>query len=288
MMRSIARIETTFLTGITMLTLLLSVPIQAQSTGDVVIGEPYVTEIVVDDVAQTVIVRGELGDSCTELGTIQQVIEASTIEIQIETTRPADAMCAMMLATFEETISLDTEGLAAGAYTIIAHGVTAPLQIADQAIICSELEAQDEQSLFTNDRICFLYPQEYGIVSNDTLILASSTEVFEGQRVALVIQSDPEPENTTLEAITEQLAADFPGMEEWNTERIQVSGEEALVTDSITGMRYLALLHDGTLYTVILQPSGGDRYPEAQQEAERFWKSFITTLGFIADDPSEE
>jgi inhibitor of cysteine peptidase len=51
------------------------------------------------------------------------MIDDSTFELQIITERPEDMMCTMALVPFEETISLDVQGLPAGTYTVKGFGL---------------------------------------------------------------------------------------------------------------------------------------------------------------------
>lgn len=267
--------------------ILLQMPVKAQeSTDNILIDEAYITEIIVDYAEESVFVQGELGDSCTEIGDIEQSVEEDTIRITVQTKRPADAMCAMMLTTFEETIPLMTDGLMPGEYTVVVHDLTASFVIAaPEPIICSELMAEEGQELFQNEQICFLYPQEYMVVSNETLILISSTEIIEGQRISLVIQIEAEPEASNLEQIQTQLKEDHPE-EELAFESAYLGAQEATYTDSIDEMRYLSAIHQDQLYTLILQPFS-DQYPELQEASIEFWDALLTSWGFSADQSAE-
>ncbi|HUF39669.1 MAG TPA: NBR1-Ig-like domain-containing protein, partial [Anaerolineales bacterium] len=73
---------------------------------------------------------GYLGDSCTSLGETTIAMEGNTFTITVATTRPADAVCAQVVAPFEQTVSLDVFGLPAGDYTVVAGGQTATFNLA--------------------------------------------------------------------------------------------------------------------------------------------------------------
>jgi hypothetical protein len=64
-----------------------------------------------------VVVRGNLPDGCTYLDEFDVVQDGNTFNITVWTIRDPDAMCTMALVPFEETVSLDVEGLPAGEYT---------------------------------------------------------------------------------------------------------------------------------------------------------------------------
>jgi len=71
------------------------------------------------------LVRGVLGDGCTELDQVTTTRQGNTFTIRITTARPADAVCTQIAALFEENVPLDVYGLPAGTYTVDANGVTA-------------------------------------------------------------------------------------------------------------------------------------------------------------------
>jgi|GEM_PF-436182 len=78
-----------------------------------------------------VIVRGHLRDGCTEIDAIRQSFdpETNTFSVDITTVRDADAICTQALAPFEERVSLDVHGLAAGPYTVNVNGVVATFTV---------------------------------------------------------------------------------------------------------------------------------------------------------------
>lgn len=67
---------------------------------------------------------GTLGDSCTTVGQVSQKREGTTFFIEVTTKRPAEAICAQVLATFNKSVPLDVAGLKAGTYTVDINGVT--------------------------------------------------------------------------------------------------------------------------------------------------------------------
>ncbi len=75
------------------------------------------------------VVRGNLPDGCTEVSHSTQAVEGDQIRITLFTRRPADLMCTQALVPFEESIPVDTSGLADGRYTVEVNGVRAPLDL---------------------------------------------------------------------------------------------------------------------------------------------------------------
>jgi inhibitor of cysteine peptidase len=66
----------------------------------------------------SVTLSGNLPDGCTEIHEITAPREQQTFTISVITRKPMDVACTMALVPFEETISLDVEGLPAGDYTV--------------------------------------------------------------------------------------------------------------------------------------------------------------------------
>lgn len=87
-----------------------------------------------------VIVRGHLHDGCTEIDAIHQTFDADTgtFSIEITTVRDADALCTQALAPFEERVSLDVHGLAAGTYTVNVNGVVGTFTLEVDNVLDSE------------------------------------------------------------------------------------------------------------------------------------------------------
>jgi hypothetical protein len=76
------------------------------------------------------LLNGSLADSCTSLAETEITMEGNTFTIVIGTTRPSDAVCAQVIETFEQSVSLDVLGLSAGDYTVHAGSATATFNLA--------------------------------------------------------------------------------------------------------------------------------------------------------------
>ena len=97
-------------------------------------GEVIIKEAVVESIAilmlesfpiqVNVVARGNLPDSCTQIGQITQERDDNTFEVTIMTVRPADRVCAAVLVPFEEVIALDVLGLPADSYSVNVNAVT--------------------------------------------------------------------------------------------------------------------------------------------------------------------
>ncbi len=75
------------------------------------------------------VVRGNLTESCATLGQSDVQYDSGTFHITVYAVSPGDIGCAQVTTPFETTVALDTHGLPAGTYTVIANGVSAVFSI---------------------------------------------------------------------------------------------------------------------------------------------------------------
>ncbi|MCE7983311.1 MAG: hypothetical protein DYG89_19225 [Caldilinea sp. CFX5] len=64
------------------------------------------------------VVRGQLADACTTIAGATVEAQDQTFVITLQTTRPADQMCAQVLTPFEEVVPLGTPDPATGTYEV--------------------------------------------------------------------------------------------------------------------------------------------------------------------------
>lgn len=76
-----------------------------------------------DPVQVEAVVRGQLADGCTTIEGATVEAQAQTFVITLQANRPADQMCAQVLAPFEQTVPLELPTGAAGAYEVQAGDV---------------------------------------------------------------------------------------------------------------------------------------------------------------------
>jgi inhibitor of cysteine peptidase len=106
-----------------------SVPLTDTQSGGSLLGGTALVESVTVQSSDTppvqikLLVRGNLPDSCTNIGEIKQEYSDNSFQVQIATSRPSDVMCAAMLTPFEQVVSLNTAGLSAGTYSVIVNGI---------------------------------------------------------------------------------------------------------------------------------------------------------------------
>lgn len=71
-----------------------------------------------------VVAAGDLPDTCTQIDEVISQLTGDTFRVAITTLRQPDPACAQMVVPFEQSISLDVDGLAAGTYQVSVNGVT--------------------------------------------------------------------------------------------------------------------------------------------------------------------
>ncbi len=252
-------------------------------------------------------VQGTLSDACTEVGTITQQREGNTFFVTIPTVRPADQMCAEMLQSFEESIALDVQGLPAGEYTVNVNGVTDTFTLAvDNELPSEEPVAEpgaeepgssattacstpgEGELLYEHPDFCLLYPAHFELLMPTepmppfvgTFRGPPLDESMEPLMVTLVMNAEPAPDGTLDDVVADRLDA-YPDLSVERSE-ITVGGEPTVVLDGMPGLmtsRHLYTIHDGTLYTFILQPVGDD-VPQAAEDAAALWHTVTESLTF--------
>jgi len=100
------------------------VPTQADQPGRAQVEEITIQILESFPVQVEVLIKGNLPDSCTDVDQVDQRFdsEENIFWIEITTVRTTDDPCAQVLTPFEETVSLEVYGLAAGTYTVDVNG----------------------------------------------------------------------------------------------------------------------------------------------------------------------
>jgi len=68
------------------------------------------------------VITGNLPDSCSTIDGVDQSVEGTTILLEVNASRPLGVGCAQVLTPFTQEVLLDTNGLAAGDYTVDVNG----------------------------------------------------------------------------------------------------------------------------------------------------------------------
>ena len=91
-------------------------------------------------------VSGNLQDGCTAIESVSASHEGNTFTIDIQATRPADAICTQALVPFEERVSLDVLGLEAGDYTVVFGDASASFTLDMDNSLPSDSDDLDEDA----------------------------------------------------------------------------------------------------------------------------------------------
>lgn len=82
-----------------------------------------------------VVARGDLPDSCTRIDEVISQQSENTFRVALTTLRQPDLACTQALTPFEETISLNVDGLPAGTYNVSVNGVTDSFTLAVDNVV---------------------------------------------------------------------------------------------------------------------------------------------------------
>lgn len=100
-------------------------PAPAQEPDDQITGQATIDslQLLVSDSLPVEVqahMSGNLSDGCTNVASTDVAREGQTFRIQASTIRDTEAICTQALVPFEQTVNLETRGLAAGTYTVTA------------------------------------------------------------------------------------------------------------------------------------------------------------------------
>lgn len=239
------------------LTLFWGIPNLAQE-GNIIIGEAYINRIAIDDSGDAIVIHieGELGDPCTEIDDITQIVAGDTIIVTVVTARDADLMCAAVLKPFETDYTLDTSDLlASGLYTIVVGDQSADVNITvsfDASSVSNEDEiaahtcpqADDDQIVFDQYGMCFVYPDSYTQFSGNGFVLISRPLTSD----ALLIVMVTDAQDSTLATIAESLTEDAIYFDE-----VTIQGADAIIINT-DDSREAYLIANGQRYQFIVEP----------------------------------
>ncbi|MDX1665171.1 MAG: hypothetical protein R3272_15370 [Candidatus Promineifilaceae bacterium] len=258
------------------------------------------------------VVSGNLSDGCTTIEEIQSTQVGNTFEVNIITSRPADALCTEALVPFSETVSLDIHGLRAGTYSVEAGEQSASFTLETDNVIPEEpaagapggdvlaqipfsCQAHDESRapyLFLPGGFCLQYPRTFRVGS----FTAAGSEgvIFYGPALSegpqplhatLTLEMVGPANGRTLAAVVEEATAEFSGLD-ITPQEVQFGGESALLLENMPGVvqqRVLYTIHDETVYRVAVSPTDAE-LSEAASDVELVWSTVRDTFTFITDE----
>lgn len=251
--------------------LLITIPVLAQDDSEALSGEAFVNSITIEETEDgfTIEISGDLADACTELDEITQTVEDETIFVSIPTTRPVDAVCAMVLVSFEAEYDLDISEIEPGDYTLDINGITEDITIPasgdSEAVELTCPEADEDSVLYEENTICFIYPLEFEELSGNNFILVS--QPLTANAVLLVEIEDAE--DITLDDLREDFEND-----EIEVDSIEIAGEDALLIETDT-TRTAYVIANEQVYIFFVQP-----LDDEDNLAESLWTMVIESVFF--------
>lgn len=285
-------------------------PVVAQDDageGEIITASADISSVTVQISAQAntppiIEITGEVFDSCTEVGSITQMVTGDLITLDVQTERPAELFCAQVLETFETAVTLDTTALSAGDYRLSVNGVLTDVTITEamlntpteglasptpQTNTCPQ--ADDTAQLVRDEAsgVCFLVPVSFTVETFqdfNTEIIANGALFDSGQGVSLrvSIMDEAARDIADIASEAEANAADVV----LNFTEAQIGNARALVTDNApgpVGTRLAYVQQDDTVLSVTLTPID-TLFPDASAEAEITWALFVESLTFINDE----
>ena len=114
---------------------------------DVFIMESFPVKVAVN-------VRGNLADGCVVLDGISAEREGMTFTLTIDSHREGDG-CTLALVPFEESVSLDVAGLAAGTYKVVVDELSTEFTLEIDNVIVSGVESAEESIITLQRTACF-------------------------------------------------------------------------------------------------------------------------------------
>jgi len=249
----------------------------------------------------SVVVYGQYPDGCTQTSNAEQEnLEGNTIELTVYTIRPVDAECTQEVVPFEESFSLDVEGLSAGTYTVDVNGATGTFMLAmdnvavkEPGTTCPDGTVDLTRFLNGQDGYCLLYPTWYRASVNQPgaaviagLKLGGGDEQVE---VFMTIDKLGSADGLSAEEIANgQLSeVEASGVDiDWGS--FDLGGENAVMADGVPGIfpvRQAFVVHEDTAYVLTLSPLD-DSMPAVSREANLLWEAVVSSFTFIEE--SEE
>ncbi|MCI0398332.1 MAG: hypothetical protein L0332_05935 [Chloroflexi bacterium] len=279
--------------------------------GEVIIGQATVENIDIlilesFPVQVHVLVRGYVGDGCTEIDEIQTTPEGNAFMVTITTKRPAEAVCTQILVGFEETIPLDVAGLPAGTYTVNVNGVTGTFELAvdnvaqteepimvDPVSECLPTEAGLSPYFNVDGGYCFQYPNRFRIgdvfpepQSGEENIMAvygppqdASLEPL--QAGLSIVRQGPAGGRSLVEVVDQAISefADLPLTRSQTT----LGGQPAEVIDGLPGRtanRQLFTIYNDIVYHLTVYPTD-PTFSVVKPDVEVLWEAVTGTFTFL-------
>ncbi len=169
------------------------------------------------------IVYGDLPDGCTSVQDVVVTRTDNTFYGKVMTLRDPDAMCIQVLVPFEVSAPLDIYGLPAGEYTVTVQEISTSFTLSqDNALDMPVLDLPacpqpaENQLLYQTEDFCFLYPMDFAISNEMSMLLANGMVFKQAGNPAGVVQYTlmPLTGRSLEDTVNEQVALmRTPGLE---------------------------------------------------------------------------
>ena len=243
-----------------------------------------------------VTVRGSLPNGCARITKIAQTREGTRFFISIGATKDPNAICTQALVPFEESVTLDTSGLAPGTYSVQVHGVVAPLTLSADMVATLEPDAacsptDPDLVAFSepDGRFCFVYPRGFGVSEPETAVVVLSGPSSSSQgpgpiTITLTIRDLGSAGGVGVRDLAENHLADLSGRVTLAQALTTLGGQPAVVVDGLPGehrSRRIYVVQDDTALELTLYPVDHDS-PVATREAEALWQIVRRSFTFLS------
>jgi inhibitor of cysteine peptidase len=159
------------------------------------------------------VLEGYLPDGCTELYDISVERQGQEFVVTLTTRRPTgDVACTMALEPFEESISLDIDGLEAGTYTVIAQDQQAQFTLDVDNVLGSDpiepINNGADDVILTSDAVV----EELSLMIMESYPLQVSAQLSgylpDGCTTINEVQSSMKGDTFTIEIVTQRPGGD--------------------------------------------------------------------------------
>jgi inhibitor of cysteine peptidase len=159
------------------------------------------------------VLEGYLPDGCTELYDISVERQGQEFVVTLTTRRPTgDVACTMALEPFEESISLDIDGLEAGTYTVIAQDKQAQFTLDVDNVLAGDpidpINNDGDDVILTSDAVV----EELSLMIMESYPVQVSAQLSgylpDGCTTINEVQSSREGDTFTIEIVTQRPGGD--------------------------------------------------------------------------------
>jgi len=145
---------------------------------DVVYGEGFPVPV-------TLVVQGEFGDLCSEVGRVTQARTTKGLSVGVYVVRPLAVACGAALRPFEIEVPLDITSLDVGEYEVTVNGVQGQISLKmgmvethNPDLLCATALDDQTQARFElgDEAYCFLHPDAYEVIDTGDAVIVTARQ----------------------------------------------------------------------------------------------------------------